>query len=313
MDRLAPHLFRDILDLVPQVDNDLEIMTWLHASTHTFRACITGLKPTKHSFGRATFYGAAKRGNLAVCRLFKDWGAPVRIIHARWVAGHDTAFWVAAMKGHLKLCRFFRAWIDPPHYPGTYADKRLTVADVRSKNFPGNSALVWAAIDGRLDVCQLFKEWVDVYPDGTRDQLTLRDIRVDHCAILRWSMLHAQVDVCQFLKDWTDPLPDGSLDRLTLDDIAEKHDYSEVLTWGATSGSVDICIFLRRWFQDAGHEAQCDKRHKLCCALDKAFTNSRGWRQILASQYMGQWMQDLRQQNMGRSLNSGSSVLAKLT
>lgn len=306
MDRLTPHLLCCVLDLVPKSDLNSQVPAWLHASAHTFLACTTSLQPSRYFLGHDTFLGAAAHGRLAVCRLYKEWGAPIALVCRRrniWIC--ETALWFAAKNGHLKLCHFFWAWTD---HSGT-AIKCLTVEDLRGVCL-ANSAFVWAAIEGHLDVCQFFKSWKIIHPDGTVDNLTLKDVRAGNCAVLRWSILHARVTLCQFFKDWVEHRTDDTQDRLTLEEVTKMSNYGDIMTWTMNSDSVDVCTFVRRWFQEEGLESQGNTRARMRSGLDEAISYPRGasfvwnekWLINPVNLYMRHWLAELSQPSMAPSL-----------
>jgi hypothetical protein len=198
--------------------------------------------PKFYSKTRA-FVWVCKHGNLAMCRVLREWGMTVQDIRFSM----DVALDAATYNGHLPILQFLKVWTTP--LPGGRLD-RLSVDDLRVNQ---NTALCSAAIGGQLEICQFLKEWRDPepLPDGTWDRLTVNDVRARINDPLSGSAGHGHVHILQFLKAWRDP-PSASHpagDCLTIEDVRDNaHCALKLATW---NGHVRVLQFFKDWV-DAG-------------------------------------------------------------
>lgn len=168
----------------------------------------------------------------------------------------------AATNGHLHMLKFLK-------------EMGLTIQDVRAEF---NFALRHAASGGHLEVLQFLKDWRDVDGEksmivpwgptygghdlvGPKARLTLEDVRMYNCQVVRNAASGGHIHILQFLKDWRDAtdavhlknekdaerLRDGlDTDCLT---IADFHS-AGVLMEAITYGHVNVLQFLKDWADD---------------------------------------------------------------
>jgi hypothetical protein len=179
-----------------------------------------------------------KHGNLAMCRVLRQWG--VRVQDIRNDMGPTLG--VAANRGHYCIFQELKQWTTPLDDGGL---DHLTVEDLR---YEINLILANAAYGGNLDLCQLMKDWRDLAPrpDGTWDCLTIQDVRDYENQTLGGAAEAGHVRVLQFLKDWRDP--NGN--RLTIEDVREGDNLA--LRVAARNGHANVLVFFKNWVDTSG-------------------------------------------------------------
>jgi hypothetical protein len=202
--------------------------------------------PKFHTRARA-FMWVCEHGNLAMCRVLREWGMSVQDIRTGMHSvGINMSLERAAANGHLPIFQVLKEWADPLNGSDAAKLDCLTVQDLR---FDMCIILSAAAYNGHLEVCQYLKDWRDRNPlsDGTWDCLTVNDARDAENDVLMGCARTGHVHVLQFLKDWRDPpsasKPDG--DWLTIEDVRDNSRLA--LKWAARCGHVNVLQFLKDW------------------------------------------------------------------
>lgn len=199
MDRVAPHLFRDIAEMAVAYNGTLN-ESWFYASTHALHHVFI---PRDGRKAHQKMVWGAICGQLSLCRFSRHCGTTLGDLRR----GTRETLWWSVEKGHIHILQFIKAWSDavannletepeplaanPPCPLVDSARGLLTIRDIR---FEKNFLLKRAAKRGNLEMFRFLKDWVD----ANGERLTLSDIReskaVDVC------LKYNHVDMLNFFK-----------------------------------------------------------------------------------------------------------------